>query len=158
MPKTTALVKEIVQARKAAAAKIEATGSASTCNTTKKVSPTALKVKLMKLKMKAFGDKGLPPEERVHFEIKLLDGSQKPFFFSKVWTIGRCLDFICCIEGILNNNNRANAKRLLLLRADQTAEGSAPSPLDTTLSLNDLMKNQSVQEADMLILAYQDKS
>lgn len=70
-------------ARQAAVTAAESS-AASSPSRQKKVNPTALKVKLMKLKMKARGDKGLPEHERVYLEIKLPDGQQKPYFFSKV--------------------------------------------------------------------------
>lgn len=50
----------------------------------KALSPTARKVKLMKLKMKAKGDKGLPVVERFHLAVRTPDGQETPFFFSKV--------------------------------------------------------------------------
>lgn len=73
----------IFTARKAIIAAAEASPAASLARQ-KKINPTALKVKLMKLKMKARGDKGLPEHERVYLEIRLPDGQQKPYFFSKV--------------------------------------------------------------------------
>lgn len=53
----------------------------------RKSKATAAKVALMKIKMKAVGDKGVPDSERIHLLVALPIGHRemtKPCFFSKV--------------------------------------------------------------------------
>lgn len=48
---------------------------------------TAAKVALMKIKMKAVGDKGIPEIERIYLQVRLPPGgkdTEKPMYFSKV--------------------------------------------------------------------------
>ncbi|XP_022662101.1 AN1-type zinc finger protein 1-like [Varroa jacobsoni] len=153
MPRTAAVVRDIIQARKAIIAAAEASPAASLARQ-KKINPTALKVKLMKLKMKARGDKGLPEHERVYLEIRLPDGQQKPYFFSKLWTVGRCMDYVCDNEGIPNDNNRVNAKRLFLQSMERSVEGGFSRSLDLSSSMESLLKKDIIREADELNLTY----
>ncbi|XP_018496973.1 phosphatidylinositol 4,5-bisphosphate 3-kinase catalytic subunit alpha isoform [Galendromus occidentalis] len=137
MPKTKAVVQEILAKRNAPAAAPK-----------NELSPTARKVKLMKLKLKAKGDKGLPVGERFHLEVRTPDGQEKPFFFSKLWSIGRCVDFVCDLEKIANHNNRADAKKLLFQLENEE------STLEMKCILQDLIEQNKLQEADRILLAY----
>ncbi|EDO37071.1 predicted protein [Nematostella vectensis] len=113
----------------------------------------AAKVALMKLKMKAEGDKSIPQDERVYFNICLpKDGQerQKGMFFSKVWTIGKAVDKTASIIGLKNQNNVATAKKLCLF------DSNSGEVLDMSDSFQDLMckENSSVVSGGSLILEY----
>ncbi|EEC14873.1 zinc finger protein, putative, partial [Ixodes scapularis] len=77
------------------------------------ISPTAQKVKLMRMKMHAAGEKSIPLVDRVYFEVYLPKGHKvrsKPYHFSKLWTVGRAIDSTAMIEKLPNQNNRASEK------------------------------------------------
>ncbi|KAF5901803.1 AN1-type zinc finger protein 1, partial [Clarias magur] len=78
-----------------------------------KNSATAAKVALMKLKLHATGDKGLPQTERTYFQVFLpkdLNTSSLPMFFSSKWTVGKVVDFAAAQAKLTNNNNVLTAK------------------------------------------------
>ena len=87
----------------------------------RKSKATSLKVALMKIKMKAVGDSGIPAPERVYFQVHLPKGSKgisKPMFFSHFWTIGRVIDKIASLAGLRNDNNTKTAPKLRLFSSD----------------------------------------
>ena len=49
----------------------------------------AAKVQLMKLKMKAQGNKSIPTDDKVFFGIKSQKKDMKPVFVSKKWSLGK---------------------------------------------------------------------
>ena len=49
----------------------------------------AAKVQLMKLKMKAQGQKSIPTDDKVFFGIKSQKKDMKPVFVSKKWSLGK---------------------------------------------------------------------
>jgi hypothetical protein len=62
----------------------------------------------MKLKSRATGDKRVPQEERVCFEVIRLDDGQiksHPLFFSKEWSVGKAVDYCAVVLGLENRNN-----------------------------------------------------
>lgn len=66
----------------------------------KKASKTAAKVALMKMKMKATGEKGTPETEKVYILIylpKTLSLAAKPMYFSKV-SVGLYYHYCPCFE------------------------------------------------------------
>ncbi|KAL4635268.1 AN1-type zinc finger protein 1 [Arapaima gigas] len=80
-------------------------------------SATAAKVALMKLKLHAAGDKGLPQTERIHFQVFLPKGSKQtslPMFFSSKWSVGKVVDFAASQANLKNSNNVLTAKKLRL--------------------------------------------
>jgi hypothetical protein len=82
-----------------------------------KSSPLAAKVALMKLKSRATGDKRVPQEERVCFEVIRLDDGQiksHPLFFSKEWSVGKAVDYCAVVLGLENRNNIPSVPRLQL--------------------------------------------
>lgn len=100
-----------------------------------KNSATAAKVALMKLKLHAAGDKGLPQTERSYFQVYLpkesKDASQPMFFCSK-WSVGKVVDYAASLASLKNNNNVLTAKKLRLCHP-QTGEALRMD--DTLLSL-----------------------
>uniref|UniRef100_A0A3Q2CJP7 Zinc finger, AN1-type domain 1 n=1 Tax=Cyprinodon variegatus TaxID=28743 RepID=A0A3Q2CJP7_CYPVA len=78
---------------------------------------TAAKVALMKLKLHAAGDKGLPQTERTYLQVYLPKESKdrsRPMFFSSKWTVGKMVDYAASLAGLKNNNNVLTAKKLRL--------------------------------------------
>ncbi|XP_029001562.1 AN1-type zinc finger protein 1 isoform X2 [Betta splendens] len=97
-----------------------------------KNSATAAKVALMKLKLHAVGDKGLPQTERTYFQVYLpkeSKNSSQPMFFCSKWTVGKVVDFAASQASLKNNNNVSTAKKLRLCHPD-TGE---TMPMDDTL-------------------------
>uniref|UniRef100_A0A673HZN4 Zinc finger, AN1-type domain 1 n=1 Tax=Sinocyclocheilus rhinocerous TaxID=307959 RepID=A0A673HZN4_9TELE len=69
---------------------------------------TAAKVALMKLKMHASGDKGLPQTERAYFQVFLPKEAKDPslpMFFCSKWSVGKVVDFAASQASLKNNNN-----------------------------------------------------
>jgi hypothetical protein len=62
-------------------------------NVSEKNTSLANKLVLMKLKQNADGPPGLPDEARFYCFI-LLGTEKKPFYLSKKWPVGRCIEFI----------------------------------------------------------------
>nr|XP_023653074.1 AN1-type zinc finger protein 1 isoform X2 [Paramormyrops kingsleyae] len=127
MAATQELVKKIVESKAASSTSKGRKGA--------KNSATAAKVALMKLKLHAVGDKGLPQTERTYFQVFLPKGSREtssPMFFCSKWTVGRVVDFAALQAGLKNNNNVVAAKKLRLCHP-QT--GRVLKMDDTLLSL-----------------------
>ncbi|KAK9527643.1 hypothetical protein VZT92_014187 [Zoarces viviparus] len=100
-----------------------------------KSSATAAKVALMKLKLHAAGDKGLPQNERTYFQVYLpkeSKDSSQPMFFCSKWSVGKVVDYAASLASLKNNNNVLTAKKLRLCHP-QT--GEALQMDDTLLSL-----------------------
>ncbi|KAG9348018.1 hypothetical protein JZ751_004037 [Albula glossodonta] len=86
MAATQQLVKNIVESKKGLPTSKGRKGA--------KNSATAAKVALMKLKLHAAGDKGLPQTERTYFQVflpKEAKESSLPMFFCSKWSIGKKL-------------------------------------------------------------------
>ncbi|XP_056155699.1 AN1-type zinc finger protein 1 [Lampris incognitus] len=89
-----------------------------------KNSATAAKVALMKLKLHAAGDKGLPQTERTYFQVCLPKDSKdssQPMFFCSKWSVGKVVDYAASLANLKNNNNILTAKKLRLCHP-QTGE------------------------------------
>ncbi|KAK2859580.1 hypothetical protein Q5P01_004200 [Channa striata] len=100
-----------------------------------KNSATAAKVALMKLKLHASGDKGLPQAERTYFQVYLpkeSKNSSQPMFFCSKWSVGKMVDFAASQANLKNNNNVLTAKKLRLCHPET---GEAFRMDDTLLSL-----------------------
>ncbi|TMS09227.1 AN1-type zinc finger protein 1 [Larimichthys crocea] len=100
-----------------------------------KNSATAAKVALMKLKLHAAGDKGLPQTERTYFQVYLpkeAKDSSQPMFFCSKWSVGKVVDYAASLASLKNNNNILTAKKLRLCHP-QTGEAFRMD--DTVLSL-----------------------
>ncbi|XP_063768995.1 AN1-type zinc finger protein 1 isoform X2 [Eleginops maclovinus] len=93
-----------------------------------KNSATAAKVALMKLKLHAAGDKGLP---QVYLPKDSKDSSQ-PMFFCSEWSVGKVVDYAASLASLKNSNNVLTAKKLRLCHP-QTGEALRMD--DTLVSL-----------------------
>ncbi len=75
----------------------------------------AAKVQLMKLKQSSKGLAELPAEERVYFLVQLpLDRKPEAVFVSKMWSVGKSIDYISEACKIPNENNKAGRPHLTL--------------------------------------------
>ncbi|XP_070575815.1 AN1-type zinc finger protein 1-like [Ptychodera flava] len=136
MTKTAEHVKQITEAKKLQ-------GSTKKGGRGVKSKKTAAKVALMKMKMHAIGDKGLPQNERIYLEVLLpLEHKRKSqhMFFSKYWTVGKTVDKIAELADLPNNNNVATAKKLRLF----DEENGIIFPLEPSL--------ESLLECDEVVL------
>nr|XP_046227034.1 AN1-type zinc finger protein 1 [Scatophagus argus] len=115
MAATKELVQKIIESKD---------GSKSKGRRGAKNSATAAKVALMKLKLHAAGDKGLPQTERTYFQVYLpkeSKDSSQPMFFCSKWSVGKVVDYAACLASLKNNNNVLTAKKLRLCHP-QTGE------------------------------------
>ncbi|XP_049956252.1 AN1-type zinc finger protein 1-like [Schistocerca serialis cubense] len=121
----------------------------------KKNNKTAFKVQLMKLKNKAVGNKGIPAADRVYFMIfppLTLSKQSVPVFVSRHWTVGRAIDSISDLCGVLNRNNDATAPKLRLFHY----EGGQLLCMQVDKKLNDLIQENDLVDGESLILEYVD--
>ncbi|XP_035530026.1 AN1-type zinc finger protein 1 [Morone saxatilis] len=126
MAATKELVQKIVESKD---------GSKSKGRRGAKNSATAAKVALMKLKLHAAGDKGIPQTERTYFQVYLPKESKDsslPMFFCSKWSVGKVVDYAASLASLKNNNNILTAKKLRLCHP-QTGESFRMD--DTLLSL-----------------------
>ncbi|XP_061821763.1 AN1-type zinc finger protein 1 isoform X1 [Nerophis lumbriciformis] len=132
MAATKELVQRIVESKD---------GSKSKGRKGAKNSATAAKVALMKLKLHAVGDKGLPQTERTYFQVYLpkeSEVSSQPMFFCSKWSVGKVVDYAASLASLKNNNNVLAAKKLRLchpvtgkaLRQDDSLHSLLTSPED----------------------------
>ena len=104
----------------------------------RKSSKTAAKVMLMKLKMKAVGDKSIPDTEKTFLLLALPDGSKeknKAVVVSKKWSIGRVIDVTARLTGLNNSNNVGGSKKLRLFNSDDGIAFDASLTLETVEEL-----------------------
>lgn len=86
-----------------------------------KYTSLSAKVALMRLKQRAEGLSSIPDTEKAYFEIilpKEYGEASKPVFVSKVWTIGKVVDYLSQKYKLRNNNDKPNAKKLCLHSLD----------------------------------------
>lgn len=117
----------------------------------KKASKTAAKVALMKMKMKATGEKGIPEPEKVYMLIYLpkeLSLAAKPMYFSKTWSFGRCIDFVASSVQMKNENNTGSEKKLRLFNH----ESGQLLPMEKTL--DSLLSEEVIFSGSSVILEY----
>lgn len=122
----------------------------------KRNASVANKLNLMKLKMKASGDKGIPEAERVylfvHLPKKSNNAEPQPLFFSQEWSVGRVIDLVASKFQLMNNNNLTNAAKLLLY--DQQSK----SDYETSVSLSSLMNDScTLMNGQTVMLEYADQ-
>lgn len=113
------------------------------------------KIKLMKIKGKAFGDNKIPVVDRLFFSVHypLTDGICKecrPLFVSKTWSVGRVIDFFSKRMKIENNNNVQTAPKLRLFVKDSGC--LITHNMDTVMET--LIKDQVLLDGDSLVLEY----
>ncbi len=129
MAKTAEHVQEILEKKKPVQSSTNSSVASSSQG--RKSKATAAKVTLMKIKMKATGEKSIPETERVYLQVFLpLNSSSqqgqeksrksKPMFFSKKWSIGRVIDNVAAMCKLPNQNNVASSRKL---RAFETEGG-----------------------------------
>lgn len=112
--KTTELVNRMLAAKPATSKPLNATKLSA------KSAATASKIALIKLKQQATGDKSVPNDDRVFFNVILPLGSHKksvPMFFSRSWCVGKAVDKAASAASISNKNNIAGARRLCMFEA-----------------------------------------
>ncbi|XP_076064828.1 AN1-type zinc finger protein 1-like [Oratosquilla oratoria] len=117
---------------------------------------TTAKVQLMKLKLKAIGDKGLPVEERIYFLILLPKGHKtksQAVFVSNQWSLGRCVDCIAELCKVPNKNHITGAEKLSLF---SVSDGIKFGQMST--SLKDLLVAEKVFNGQSVILEYKNDS
>lgn len=110
----------------------------------RKSQATAAKVMLMKIKMKAEGNKSIPECERIYLQVALPLGSKdrfKPMFFSKKWSVGRVVDVVANKAGLINQNNLSASKKLRLF---DISEGTAFSVSSTVEDVEQLISGSVV--------------
>nr|XP_020503215.1 AN1-type zinc finger protein 1-like [Labrus bergylta] len=120
-----------------------------------KNSATAAKVALMKLKLHAAGDKGLPQTERTYFQVYLpkeSTASSQPMFFCSKWSVGKVVDYAASLANLKNNNNVLTAKKLRLCHP-QTGEALR---MDDTLLLLLAHPDAPLYNGGNVILEYLD--
>lgn len=113
MAKTAEMVKEI-QARQQANPRKNKPKS-------EKARKMAAKVALMKMKIHAEGDSGIPERERVYLDVHLPSQSSvqsKPFFFSSLSSIGRIVDSLADSLKLENQNDKRGSEKLKLFHSD----------------------------------------
>merc|ERR1711997_869640 len=105
---------------------------------------------LMKLKMKAQGQKSIPTDEKVFFGIKSRKKDMKPVFVSKKWSLGKVVDAVATLIGLENKNNVANAAKLKLFK--NIDGGLVSEELD--VSVEDLLTQEVIFNGDILVMEY----
>lgn len=146
MAATQELVQKIIESKDASKSK----GRRGVKN-----SATAAKVALMKLKLHASGDKGLPQTERTYFQVYLPKDSKvpnQPMFFCSKWSVGKVVDYAASLAGLKNNNNVLTAKKLRLCHPET---GEAFRMDDTLISLL-AHRDTPLYNGGMVILEYLD--
>ena len=112
----------------------------------------AAKVQLMKLKMKAQGQKSIPTEDRIYFGIKSQKKEMKPVFVSKKWSLGKVVDSSANLIGLENKNNVSNAAKLKLFK---NIDGTLVSE-ELDVLIEDLIAQDVIFNGDLLIFEYID--
>jgi len=94
----------------------------------------ASKLALMKLKGRAKGDNAVPQAERVFFMVDCPNKTQNPkpldVFMSRLWTMGKAIDFMARQARIKNRNNQADSPKLHFFKG----EICLSKPFERTLS------------------------
>eukprot|EP00053_Salpingoeca_punica_P011453 m.102048 g.102048 ORF g.102048 m.102048 type:complete len:276 (-) comp15677_c2_seq2:194-1021(-) len=105
--------------------------------TTPQSKRTALKVRLMKIKLKAVGEASVPIDRRVYFEVVHVTStaarpgpaSIKPLFFDGAMSSGQLLDKVAAAFKLVNNNHDPSKPALRLVRAEDGACVDFASPV-----------------------------
>lgn len=116
---------------------------------------TAAKVALMKLKLHAVGDKSIPQNERVYFQVFLPQGNQeksRPMFFCSKWSIGKMVDKAASMLNLRNNNNILASKKLRLCHS----ESGDVLPMENTLEWCITRTDCLLKNGTTVILEYLD--
>lgn len=115
-----------------------------------KNAPLAQKVAYMKLKQKATGMQSIPATERIYFNVDVqvtpTAAQVKPFYFSKEWSFGRCVDYITTEMKLTNKNNVVGGPKLVLI-----AESDAQQ-YDLSMSLRKAVESELLADGASLQL------
>jgi len=114
-PKTSELVNKMLTTKPVTSKPLNASKLSA------KSAATASKIALIKLKQRATGDKSIPDDDRVFFNVILPTGSAKksvPMYFSQSWYVGKAVDKAAAALSISNKNSVAGAKRLCMFEAN----------------------------------------
>ncbi|ESO12505.1 hypothetical protein HELRODRAFT_159053 [Helobdella robusta] len=109
---------------------------------------TTAKIALMKIKLKAKGDTGLPVDDRIYFDV-MFEDSHHYVFFDKCWSIGKCLDQLA--KTLKIDYQRRNLSKLHLF-ADLESNNNMELPLDEKLV--NLMSQGTLFSGETLTLKY----
>uniref|UniRef100_UPI00398EC166 AN1-type zinc finger protein 1 n=1 Tax=Pristiophorus japonicus TaxID=55135 RepID=UPI00398EC166 len=116
---------------------------------------TAAKVALMKLKLHAVGDKSIPQNERVYFQVYLPKGNKeksRSMFFCSKWSIGKMVDNAASLLNLRNDNNILASKKLRLCHS----ESGSVLPMGHTLELWITSTDCPLNNGGTIILEYLD--
>lgn len=116
-----------------------------------KAEKTAAKVALIKLKMKAVGDRHISPENRVHLLIffpKEKNLNPKGLYFYKCLKLGKMIDKISDSHNIKNVNNTSLDKCLALF----SCRNGQRLPMEQTLE--DVVSSEEIFDGSSVILEY----
>lgn len=114
----------------------------------------AAKVQLMKLKQNSEGSKELPDDERVYFLVNLSEKkTSKGVFFSKHWSIGKCIDTLATIFKLSNFNNQPFKPQLNLFNS-----GDECISLRKDAALKDLLGSETLFNGQTIDLRYVETS
>jgi len=152
LPKTTELVNKML-ATKPATSKTPSTAKLSA-----KLTATASKIALIKLKQLATGDKSVPDADRVFFNVILPHSSRKksmPMYFSQSWYVGKAIDKAALAASVSNKNNIAGAQRLCMF---ETSSGHVCPSGHKISSLLDASDGVCLHNGATVILEYADES
>jgi len=151
-PKTTELVNKMLTAKPATSKPLNAAKLSA------KSAVTASKIALIKLKQKATGDKSIPDDERVFFNVILPIGSAKkslPMYFSQSWYVGKAIDRAAAAASISNKNNVAGVRRLCMF---ETSCGRLCPSGRTISSLLNATGDISLYNGAAVILEYAEET
>ena len=110
----------------------------------------AAKVQLMKLKQHSKGLTELPGDERIYFMVALPVGKKEEYVFvSKLWSVGKCIDFIASTFQVPNYNNIANKPQLNLFssRGDTFSEKK-------DVTVKELIESEVIFNGESVTLKY----
>jgi len=110
----------------------------------------AAKVQLMKLKMKAEGNKGIPAEQRIFLGLRTRKKQMEPVFVDKLWSLGKVIDVMADAIGLQNKNNVSEADKLRLFK---NVDGSIIHS-ELSMTIEQLLAEEQIFNGDLVILDY----
>lgn len=108
----------------------------------------AAKVELMKMKLKATGEVGIPDENKVYFAITLPYNGEKVVFASCRWTFGRLVDYMSTLCNLRNTNNVSLQCRL------QLQNSTTSLIVDSSMTIEQALSEEIVFSGSKLSLCY----
>ncbi|KAJ3221169.1 AN1-type zinc finger protein 1 [Clydaea vesicula] len=139
-------IKDLISEKLSSSTKIE---NSNKIKKPKKVNPA---IELTRMKLHAMGDKGIPVESRVYFQVHLpLESNNKQIFkmfFHKDWTVGRTIDKICLLNKIENVNNKMNLEEKKISLYDTEKK----LIIDTSKTWQDLISSNLITNTQQITL------